>query len=250
MTRRRFMSAVQWVRGNVELGALLVLALAVSGIWAFAELADEVVEGSTRNLDRDLLLLLRTPGDPADPLGPDWIEEIMRDLTALGGIAVLTLATLAVAGFFLLRRTFASTLYLLVAVSGGLLISSVAKAAFDRPRPDLVPYGSIVHTASFPSGHSMMAAVAYLSLGVLVARTLPQRRLKVYVLSLAALVTILVGASRVYLGVHWPTDVLAGWLAGVAWACLCMLGARRLARRGAVEPEAHEEEPRAAGPRP
>jgi undecaprenyl-diphosphatase len=240
MTRDRFRKAAAWVRDNVELGALLVLGLAVAGVWAFAELADEVVEGATRNLDRDLLLLLRTPGDPADPIGPDWVEEIMRDLTAMGGIAVLTLTTLAVAGFFLLQRKFGSTLYLLVAVGGGLLLSTLAKTLFDRPRPDLVPYGSIVHTASFPSGHSMMAAVAYLTLGVLVARTLPQRRLKVFVLALAALVTILVGVSRVYLGVHWPTDVLAGWLAGVAWACLCMIGARWLARRGGVEPEARE----------
>jgi undecaprenyl-diphosphatase len=243
MTRDRYRRAARWVRGNVELGALLVLAMAIAGVWAFAELADEVAEGSTRNLDRDLLLLLRTPGDPGDPIGPDWVEEIMRDLTAMGGVAVLTLTTLAVAGFFLLQRKVASTLYLLVSVGGGLLISSVAKEAFGRPRPDLVPYGSIVHTASFPSGHSMMAAVAYLSLGVLVARTLPQRRLKVYVLALAALVTILVGVSRVYLGVHWPTDVLAGWLAGVAWACLCMLGARWLANHGDVEPEARARPP-------
>ena len=243
MTPARFRNAARWVRGNVELGALLILALAVGGAWAFAELADEVVEGATRNLDRDLLLMLRAPGDPDDPLGPDWVEEIMRDLTAMGGIAVLTLATLAVAGFFLLGRKYASTLYLLVAVGGGLLISTVAKGVFDRPRPDLVPYGSIVHTASFPSGHSMLAAVAYLTLGVLVARTLPQRRLKVHVLVLAALVTILVGVSRVYLGVHWPTDVLAGWLAGTAWASACMLGARWLARRGQVEPEAREDAP-------
>jgi undecaprenyl-diphosphatase len=240
MTRRRLTQAARWLRANVELGAMAVLALAIAGIWAFAELADEVVEGSTRNLDRDLLLLLRTPGDPADPIGPPWVEEIMRDLTAAGGIAVLTLATLAVAGFFLLGRKVASTLYLLVAVGGGLLISSVAKEAFDRPRPDLVPFGSFVHTASFPSGHSMMAAVVYLTLGVLVARTLPPRRLKVYVLTLAALVTLLVGVSRVYLGVHWPTDVLAGWLAGAAWAGLCTLGARWLARRGEVEPAACE----------
>jgi undecaprenyl-diphosphatase len=243
MTRDRLDTAARWVRGNTELGALLVLALAIIGIWAFAELADEVFEGTTHNLDRDLLLLLRTPADPEDPIGPDWVEEIMRDFTAMGGMAILTLTTVAVAGFFLLQRKFASTLYLLVSVGGGLLISSVAKNLFDRPRPDLVPYGSVVHTASFPSGHSMLAAVTYLTLGVLVARTLPQRRLKVYVLSLATLVTILVGVSRVYLGVHWPTDVLAGWLAGVAWACLCMLGARWLARRGDVEPEAREDAP-------
>jgi len=229
---------VQWVRSNVEIGTLVVLVLAVSGFWVFAELADEVIEGSTHNLDRDLLLLLRETGNLDEPIGPAWLEEVVRDLTALGGVAVLTLTTLAVAGFFLLQRKLAATLYLLASVGGGLLISSVAKEFFDRSRPDLVPYGSFVHTASFPSGHSMMAAVTYLALGVLVARTLPQRKLKIFVLSIAVFAVILVGVSRVYLGVHWPTDVLAGWLAGAAWAAVCILGARFLARRGGVEREA------------
>ena len=113
---------------------------------------------------------------------------------------------------------------------GGIVVSSIAKGFFDRPRPDLVPHGSIVSTASFPSGHSMMAAVAYLTLGVLIARVLADRRLKIYVLCLAMMVTVLVGVSRVYLGVHWPTDVLAGWLAGSGWAVACLLGARLVSR--------------------
>lgn len=229
-----------WVRRNVELSSLFVFAIVVAGVWALAELADEVIEGSTRNLDRDILLLLRA-GTVDDPIGPDWVHEVMRDLTALGGIAVLTLTTVAVIGYFALQRKYASMLYVIVTVGGGLLVSSAAKEAFDRPRPDLVPYGSLVHTASFPSGHSMMAAVAYLTLGVLVARTLSRTRLKVYVLMLAVFATLLVGISRVYLGVHWPTDVVAGWLAGVVWASVCMLGARYLARRGQVEPEPGDE---------
>lgn len=227
----------RWIQHNIELGTLLILAISVAGFWAFAELADAVVRGSTADLDRDLLLLLRSDGNIDRPTGPPWLEEVFRDLTAAGGIAVLTLTTLAVAIFFILQRKLASTIFLLASVGGGLLISSVAKEFFDRPRPDLVPHGSFVHTASFPSGHSMMAAVVYLTLGVLVARTLPQRRLKIFVLSLAAMTTILVGISRVYLGVHWPTDVLAGWLAGAGWATVCMLVARVLARRGEVEPE-------------
>ncbi|MDX5400862.1 MAG: phosphatase PAP2 family protein [Rhodobacterales bacterium] len=228
-----------WAGRNIELGSLLIFALVVTGGWALAELADEVVEGSTRDLDRDILLLLRS-GEGDEPIGPPWVEEVVRDLTAMGGIAVLTLTTLAVIGFFLLQRKYASMVYVIFAVGGGLLISSGAKNFFYRPRPELVPYGSLVHTASFPSGHSMMAAVAYLTLGVLVARTLPKTGLKVYVLTLAVIATLLVGMSRVYLGVHWPTDVVAGWLAGVVWASACMLGARYLARRGTVEPEAGE----------
>ncbi len=234
---------VLWLRRNVELTSLIVLTTLVLAFWAFAELADEVLEGETRSLDRDLLLLLRTPGDLSEPIGPHYLEEIGRDLTALGGVVVLTLAIIAAAGFFLLRRQFGTMLYLLLATGSGILLSSFAKQAFDRPRPDLVPHESIVYTASFPSGHSMMAAVTYLTLGVLIARVLPQRRLKIYVLSVLTLVTVAVGVSRVYLGVHWPTDVLAGWLGGAGWAMACLLVARMLARRGHVEPEQNEDAP-------
>jgi undecaprenyl-diphosphatase len=204
-------------------------------------LTDEVLEGATRSLDRDILLALRTPGDLSDPVGSPYVEEMARDLTALGGTVVITGATLLAAGFFLMRGSLGSMFYLLVATGGGIAISSIGKEFFDRPRPDLVPHGSLVYTASFPSGHSMMAAVAYLTLGVLIARVLPQRRQKVYVLSIAVILTLLVGVSRVYLGVHWPTDVAAGWLAGAAWAVLCVLVARFLSRRGHVEPEVCED---------
>jgi undecaprenyl-diphosphatase len=126
----------------------------------------------------------------------------------------------------------------LVSVAGGLLLSTLFKEAFDRPRPDLVPHGATVYTASFPSGHSMMAAVTYLTLAVMYARVEPRRAVKIYLIAVATLIILFVGASRVYLGVHWPTDVVAGWLAGATWALFCWLIARWLQRRGAVEPEA------------
>lgn len=225
------------LRRDFEIWSLIVLALVVGAVWGLAELTDEVLEGGTRSLDRTILLMLRTTGDLSDPIGPAWMEEAGRDLTALGGTIVIGGATLFAAGFFLMRREIASMVFLLVSTGGGIALSSMAKGLFDRPRPDLVSYGSIVHTASFPSGHSMMAAVAYLTLGVLIARVLPQRRQKAYVLGIAITLTILVGASRVYLGVHWPTDVAAGWLAGAAWAGTCVLVARTLARYGHVESE-------------
>ena len=137
----------------------------------------------------------------------------------------------------------AAEVFIPLTVGGGILISGIAKEFFDRPRPDLVPHGSIVHTASFPSGHSMMAAVAYLSLGVLIARVQPRLVLKVYVMIVAVLLTIFVGVSRIYMGVHWPTDVAAGWLAGGAWAMICLMVARSLAKRGHIEREAKEDDP-------
>ncbi|KEO60760.1 phosphatase PAP2 family protein [Thioclava indica] len=229
-----FLNLVRWTRRQVEIVSLVILGIAVASVWALAELTDEVVEGSTRNLDRDILLLLRTPGDLSDPIGPWWFEEMGRDITALGGVAVLMLTTLVVSIFFLLLRRWTSALYILATIGSGVLISSGAKDFFDRPRPDLVPHDAIVHTASFPSGHSMMAAIVYLSLGVLIARVQPRFGLKLYVMSVAIMLTLLVGISRIYMGVHWPTDVAAGWLAGGAWAMICLIVARILARRGYI----------------
>ena len=221
--------------GRFELPTLVVVALVAGGIWSFAELADEVMEGETRTLDERLLLMLRDPADRADPLGPAWLEEMGRDFTALGGVGVLTLLNLAVFVYLVLQNKARSAVLVLAAIAAGLLLSTLLKIGFDRPRPDLVPYESAVYTASFPSGHSMMAAITYLTLGALLARVQPRRRLKAYLLLVAIALTLLVGLSRVYLGVHWPTDVLAGWTAGAVWALLCWLAARWLQRRGWVD---------------
>lgn len=223
-----------WARR--EFAVLAALGLAAGAIWGFAELAEEVLEGETRAFDEAILLALRSATDRSEPLGPGWLEELMRDLTALGGVGLLTLITLAVAGFLALGRKTHAALFVLGAVGGGMLLSTLLKIGFDRPRPDLVPHGSIVYTASFPSGHAMLAAVVYLTLGALLARVQPRRLLKLYLLGLAILLTVAVGASRVYLGVHWPTDVVAGWAIGAAWALLCWAAALWLQRHGQVEP--------------
>ena len=240
MNLTRISALARWCRRHVEVTTLALMSLSIGAVWILAELTEEVVEGSTSNLDRDILLFLRTPGDLSDPIGPWWVEEIGRDLTALGGLAVLVLTTVVVSLFFLLHRRWSTMVYILATVGGGIVLSSIAKEFFDRPRPDLVPHGSLVHTASFPSGHSMMAAVAYLTLGAMVARAQKRWSLKVYTLSVAVLLTLLVGMSRIYMGVHWPTDVAAGWLAGGAWAVLCLLIARSLAKRGHIEQEASD----------
>lgn len=221
--------------GGHEPRILLVVLLVAAAVWAFAEVTDEVVEGEARAFDHAVLLAMRTPGDLSDPWGPDWLEEFERDFTALGGVGVLTLLTLAVTGFLLLQGKTRVAMLVVIAVGGGMLLSTALKQGFDRPRPDLVPHETLVYTASFPSGHAMMSAVVYLTLGVLLARVQPQRRLKVYLLILAVVLTVLVGSSRVYLGVHWPTDVLAGWTAGAAWALVVWLVAFWLQQRGDIE---------------
>jgi undecaprenyl-diphosphatase len=206
-----------WAALLVALGALAV----------FAAIAVAVVAGEPHALERDLLLALRTPGDPADPLGPPWLEKLARDVTALGGTGFLAFSSVALAGFLFLDRKPHSARLVLLAILGGLLLASGLKGLFERPRPDLVPHGVRVETSGFPSSHAMMSAVAYLTLGALLARRRRDRPTRWYALGLALLLTLAVGLSRLYLGVHWPSDVLAGWAIGVAWAVACWAVARR-----------------------
>ena len=218
-----------------EIGPLAaLLTLSILGYGFFA-LADEVGEGSTAALDRKILLALRNPADLSDPIGPPWLEETMRDITGLGSVFTIVFVTAAVAAYLALTRKTRIAAFVVAAVGGGEIVSTVLKLFYQRPRPDLVPHGMEVFTASFPSGHAMMSAIAYLTLAILLARLDPDRRVKALVLFLGVLTTLLVGISRVYLGVHWPSDVLAGWCVGAAWAALCWFVALQLQRRGEVE---------------
>lgn len=230
---------IDWMRrlGRHEPAVLVAVLIIAGSLWGFAKLSDEVIEGDTHAVDRKLIIAMRNPQDLSDPLGPRWLEDMGRDFTALGGVGVLSFITLASAGFLFLKRKNRSAVFLLAAVAIGLALSFLLKSGFDRPRPDLVPHESNVYTASFPSGHAMMSAVTYLTLGMLLARHQPRRGLKAYLILLALIITLAVGLSRIYLGVHWPTDVLAGWSLGASWALLCWLLARWLQRRGKVEQE-------------
>jgi undecaprenyl-diphosphatase len=214
---------------------LVALALIFGGIWAFAEIADEVTEGETQSFDQWAVRALRQPDAPAVPIGPKWLHEVGRDMTALGGIAVLSLVSLSVAGYLLLVRKYHGLILVAVAILGALIISQGLKSLYDRDRPDIVPHLSITHSASFPSGHSMMSSAVYLTLGVLLARLVPRRVLKTYFIVIALVLAFLVGVSRVYMGVHYPTDVLAGWTLGLVWALICYVVARYLQVRGTVE---------------
>lgn len=216
-----------------------LLALAGLGIYGFLAIADEMAEGEIDAFDTALLLALRNPADLSDPIGPPWLEETALEITALGGYPLIVLTLAAVIGFLLVTRRPGPALYALLSVSGGTIVSQLLKSFYDRPRPDLVAHLDTIHTASFPSGHAMMSTVAYLTLAALIVRIVVSRAARAYVLVVAVLVSLAVGVSRVYLGVHWPSDVAAGWALGVAWASLSWLAVTALRRwtgRGAANP--------------
>lgn len=211
---------------RVYVGALAAAAL----LGAFGLIADAVTDGDTLDLDTAVLMALRTPGNPADPIGPSWFEEAARDITALGSFSVLGIIVLLVFAYLLLAGKQRTGWFMVFAVVGGTVISTVLKMLFDRPRPDLTGVAE-VFTASFPSGHATVSAVVFLTIGAMLAESAPERQLKRFFVGVAIGLTVLVGVSRIYLGVHYPTDVLAGWSLGAAWALLCTTAAHFLRER-------------------
>lgn len=218
-----------------EIGATIALGITAFGVLAFALIADETLEGETRGFDESILLALREPGDPTNPIGPAWLEHALLDITALGGYVILSTLVIGVAIYLIAAGKRGTALLVVGAVGSGTLLSETLKLGFARPRPDLVAHLAEVQSASFPSGHAMISAIAYLTLGVLLTRAHKQRRTKIIIMSYAILLTLMIGLSRIYLGVHWPTDVLAGWALGAAWSSLWWLGAWQLQRMGQVE---------------
>ncbi len=213
-------------RETTLLTALLLVALA---LWGFLHIADEMGEGETRGFDMAVLLAMRT-GDAHDPIGPAWLEWAARDVSALGGFTVLTLLSLFASGFLIIGKKYADAAVLLVAVVGATILSESLKLGYARPRPDLVAHSVETLGASFPSGHATLSAASYLTIGALLAHAQEKRRLKSYIHVTAIFLALLIGVSRVYLGVHWPTDVLAGWCLGAAWSILCVTIASWLTR--------------------
>jgi undecaprenyl-diphosphatase len=216
----------------VVLLVALVIAVALSG---FIELAEELREDELRSFDAWVLHLARRPDDPARLIGPSWLTESVTDITALGSPTVLGMVLLSATGYLVLQHRYDAAALVVVASAGGGALSVGLKQLFGRGRPDVVPPLVHVNSLSFPSGHSMVALVIYLTLGALLARFTTRRRVRVYLIANALSLTFLIGVTRIALGVHYPTDVLAGWSAGLAWALLCWLVARYLQYRGAVE---------------
>lgn len=203
---------------------LLLTALAA----VFLKIASEVFEGEAHAIDLWILQACRLPGQPGTPIGPVWLQEGVRDLTALGSPAVLTLVLLAMVGSLMVSRQRRMAWLMLWSALGGQALALGLKALFARARPDDIYHATVAAGHSFPSSHAMMSAVICLTLAALTVRLTRRPAQRWFILLVACGVTMLVGASRVYLGVHWTSDVAAGWAMGAAWALLCWMLARRL----------------------
>jgi undecaprenyl-diphosphatase len=231
-------SITELVRGMRDMRIATVpvalIAIVAAGIYSFLAIAEEVREQEMARMDSALLLLLRDPNDLATPIGPKWFAQSVVEITTLGGYPVLVTLVAIVAGFLIVSKHFGAAIFMLGSIISGTLASHFLKLVYDRPRPDVVDHLVEIHTASFPSGHATMSAVVYLTLATLVMRLVDDAAVRIYVIAVAVLLTLVVGMSRIYLGVHWPSDVAAGWALGATWACLSWLtvsGLRRLRNR-------------------
>ena len=214
-----------------ELTILGVALIIVIAALVFLMLAGQVMNGDTQKLDELIVQWFRRADDPALPRGPAWLREVGFDITALGSFSVLLLITLAAAGFLLIHNQVRLVVLLLVSTGGGFLMNSMMKQVFARPRPTVVPHLREVFTPSFPSGHAALSAIVYLTIGVLLFEVVKGRQARLYCLAVAMTASGLVGLSRVYLGVHYPSDVLAGWITRIAWAATCWIAVQYAARR-------------------
>ncbi len=224
-------------RERTELGVLLAALATLILAIAFMFVADNVITGDSRDFDERVVRALRRAEDSERPIGPRWLLTGALDITALGSPTVLGLVVLAVTGYLLIFGLYRTGAFVFVASCGGWFLNWALKAAFDRPRPDVVPHLREVMSSSFPSGHALTSAAVYLTLGTLLMRLVEGRLAKFYCIAVAMLATLLVGSTRVFLGVHYPTDVLAGWLVGLSWALLCWMIERALERRAGLKRE-------------
>ena len=207
------------------------LLLPVAGAFGFLGLAIFVASGRSFALDTTLVMLFRVPGNPAVPLGPAWFQEMMRDVTALGSFVGLGTATVIASLTLRLCGHRPLALGLLVSVLAATATSSVLKVAIGRERPEIVEHAALTFTASFPSGHAFLSAVVLLSIAGFVGVASRRADIARVCLWAAWLLIVAIGVSRVYLGVHWPSDVLGGWCLGVAWSSLAMAWLGRMAAR-------------------
>lgn len=207
----------------------------LGAVWAFAEFAEAVLAGSTQRVDEAVLGWV-------DGHRTEALDRVALEITALGNFATLAVLVLAVSIFLWLTRHRLSVLLLMSAVAGGAILNTLLKDLFDRPRPDVITWGTHVVSASFPSGHSMTAFIAYASVAYLGGRLEPTRTLRWTTWILAGALILAVGASRIYLGVHYPSDVLGGYVAGLAWLAFVISGLAAIRYFARRRPEIAREE--------
>lgn len=210
----------------------------LGAIWVFATMTQEVLEGSTQALDEAVLTYVESHRSHI-------MDKVALEVTALGNFATLAVLVLAVSIFLWQTRHKISVILLGAAMFGGAILNTLLKEIFDRPRPSVVEAGTDVMTQSFPSGHAMAAFIAYAGVAYLGGRLEPTRTLRWTTWTLAALLILAVGASRIYLGVHYPSDVIGGYIAGLAWLAFVMSGitaVRYFARREPAEAAKHEQD--------
>ena len=217
---------------RTEIAALSALFIVALGILTFVEVADDMTEADGQAFDQAVLAWMQPVA--GDPRGPWWLEVAAADLTSLGGISVLGLFAVIAVAFLLIQRKRLSASLLVLGLAGGVALSEGLKGLFERERPPAAFQAVETLNASFPSGHTLLATVFYLSIGVMLTRAFPRAHLKAFVLGAAMTLALLIGLTRAYLGAHWASDVFAGWCVGAAWAMALWLIAYAVQRRQAA----------------
>jgi undecaprenyl-diphosphatase len=217
----------------------------VAAALAFIGLAALVASGYSFAFDSKLILLFRQAGDPSVPLGPAWLREAMRDLTALGSFVGLGLMMVTASLILWKCDHRRLAVGLIVSIVTGVLVSTALKIVIGRNRPDIVEHAALTFTASFPSGHAFLSAVTLLCIAGFVGLAVRRDDITRLCVFLAWVMILLIGLSRIYLGVHWPTDVLAGWCLGTAWSSLAIAWLGRSMAAAEVKDQAPRPESRA-----
>lgn len=210
----------------LTLGLTLVLLAGA----LFALLARLVGHQAMQPTDESILLWL-------DAQRTGWLDKVMQEITALGSGTVIVIIVMITSAFLWLTRHRYSAVLLWIAVLGGFLLNYLLKEVYDRTRPDLFDWATHATHLSFPSGHAMNGVIAYGTMAYLISRLEPTRQLKRFTWAVAVVIILLVGFSRPYLGVHYPTDVIAGWVIGFTWAGICALGIEAVRHFREREPE-------------